>query len=92
MLNRIPPSCYPDEENYRSLIDHYREQFDCMPIEPERVAAGVINLMFTEEFDEEGMDKLIMLIAGMIWTIEKNALTDDDPRNLAYNTWFKREQ
>ncbi|MBQ7523389.1 MAG: hypothetical protein IJT07_02585 [Oscillospiraceae bacterium] len=91
MLKRIPISCYPDEETYDSTMQYFKERYERMcdhGIEPERAVIATIGVYFMEDFDEEGMDKLVMLISGMLWSIEHHALPDNDPTSLAYNAWY----
>ena len=48
---------------------------------------GAILLYFPEDVDDEGMDKFIVLAAGMQWAIDNGGISDDDPADIAYNTW-----
>lgn len=57
-------------------------------VEPEKAVRAAVEIYYPEDFDEEGMDKLVMLISGMLWSIEHHALPDNDPTSLAYNAWY----
>ncbi len=93
MLKHIESSCY-DEEKYEAqkafYVRHY-DQISKICESADKTVRGVIALYFPEDFDEEGMDKLVLLISGMLWAIEHGGIADDDPENLAYNVWFALE-
>lgn len=90
MLKHIEPSCY-DEDKYEAAKRFYERDYinlykrgghaadDCV-----RSATVMYN---SEDFDEEGMDKFIILVSGMLWAIEQGGIADDDPVSLAYNVW-----
>lgn len=99
MLKHIEPSCY-DEEKYEATKKWYQHYFEHIePVvhyaghdtptrrAPGQRVRGAILLYFPEDVDDEGMDKFIVLVAGMLWAIDNGGISDDDPADIAYNTW-----
>ncbi len=96
MLKHIEASCY-DEEGYEKIKDYYTKEYDRVctenksPEPADKTVRGTLMTFYPEDFDEEGMDKLIMLISGMQWAIANGGIADDDPESLAYNVWYAIE-
>lgn len=93
MLNHIEASCY-DEDKYGAqksfYFRHYDEMHELRDKADECIRCSVA-FYFPEDFDEEGMDKFIILVSGMLWAIEHGGVEDDDPKDLAYNVWLALE-
>ena len=100
MLKRIE-AWSDDGDSYEIGKKFYQSVYDSIDAEvryvgsktphhrnPDERVMGAIALHFPEDFDEEGMDKFIMLVSGMLWAIEHGGIADDDPEDLAYNTWL----
>ena len=93
MLKHIEASCY-DEDKYDAQKAFYTDKYDRVcarnrePETPDKTVKGTLMTFYPEDFDEEGMDKFIMLVSGMLWAIEHGGIADDDPEDLAYNTWL----
>ena len=93
MLKHIG-ACYDDGENYETGKVFYTDEYDRVLREnaqeeaPDKTVRGTLMTFYAEEFDEETMEKLIMLISGMLWAIEHGGIADDDPESLAYNVWL----
>ena len=100
MLNRIK-AWSDDGDTYETGKKFYQTAYNNIDSEvkyvgsktphhrsPDERVKGAIMLHFSEDFDEEGMDKFIMLVSGMLWAIEHDGIADDDPESLAYNTWL----
>lgn len=96
MLKPIKCDCY-GEETYKSLKKYFYQKFDIdkSAITEEKakcvVSASVVSAifrLFTDELDECGMDRFVLLLSGMLWAMENGGISDDDPDNLAYNAWF----
>ncbi|MBS7369178.1 MAG: hypothetical protein KIG62_03390 [Oscillospiraceae bacterium] len=103
MLKHIPYNCYDDDEiTYRDsrecfaddYLKIYNGQLNISPtngshrLTPDVCARNWIDYDFSNLFDERGMGRLIMLVAGMLFCIENGGIADDDPVDLAYNTWL----
>lgn len=92
MLKHIEPSCY-DEEKYKQQKEMYFSDYDRIcrqngePEPPDKTVRGTLMTFYPEDFDEETMDKFIMLVSGMLWAIKHGGVADDDPESLAYNVW-----
>ena len=99
MLKRIALEPYGLKDNiYKNYKDGYIRDYDEIyehfirnKEDITKCVHAVCASLYAEDFDEEGMDKLVMLVSGMLWSIEHDALPDDDPESLAYNTWFAIE-
>jgi hypothetical protein len=90
MLNHIALSGY-DDDKYEATKEYYIKKYNRYSAPGKPADKTVRNYIMTfkeEEFDEETMDKLLMLITGMLWTIERGGIADDDPEHLAYNAWY----
>lgn len=93
MLKHIEASCY-DEDKYEAQKAFYVRSYDRVcyeneePETPDKTVRGTLMTFYPEDFDEEGMDKFIMLVSGMLWAIEHGGIADDDPEDLAYNVWL----
>lgn len=93
MLKRIKAWC-DDGDTYEKgkafYIDSYNDvcKYNSTPEPPDKTVRGTLMTFYPEDFDEEGMDKFIMLVSGMLWAIEHGGIADDDPEDLAYNVWL----
>lgn len=92
MLKHIPLDCY-DEVPYQAVIyDHLNriEQYFTRAGKKnaDRCIKGYIEYEHDGTFDECGMERLVLLVAGMLFCIENGGIADDDPVDLAYNTWL----
>ena len=93
MLKHIEASCY-NEDKYEAQKAFYVISYDRVcyeneePETPDKTVRGTLMTFYPEDFDEEGMDKFIMLVSGMLWAIEHGGIADDDPEDLAYNVWL----
>lgn len=92
MLKHIEASCY-DEEKYEAQKAYFTNDYNRIcrendPETPDKTVKGTLMTFYPEDFDEEGMDKFIMLVSGMLWAIEHGGIFDEDPVDLAYNTWL----
>ena len=92
MLKHIEASCY-DEVKYEESKNYYKREYDRIcresgPRPADKAVVGTLMTFYAEEFDEETMEKFIMLVSGMLWAIEHGGIADDDPVDLAYNTWL----
>lgn len=96
MLKPIKCDCY-EEETYESLKKYYcthfehHKSFDSSKVAKCVTTWSVVSAIFrffTDELDECGMDRFVLLLSGMLWAIENGGITEDDPDNLAYNAWF----
>ena len=92
ILKRIPLEYYEDSENnYSDIMDSYiLECKDLLHTFGCSSDVCVKNCLYENEpvTSESGMDYLVMLVAGMLFCIENGGIADDDPVDLAYNTWL----
>ena len=104
MLKHIPLHDYIDDDEitYRICIECYQEyyrkfynnRYNKDPITgihshpPDICVRNWIDYYLDLMFDEFGMQRLVMLIAGMLFCIENGGIPDDDPADLAYTTWY----
>ena len=102
MLKHIPLHDYDEETEYRFCIecnqDYYRKIYEGRlnkdPITgihkhtPDICVRNWINYDSINVFDECGMGRLVLLIAGMLFCIENGGIPDDDPADLAYTAWY----
>ena len=93
MLKHIGAWC-DDGDNYEKVKAFYTDNYNRVyrvnnqAEAPDKTVKKTIMTFHAEDFDEETMDKLIMLISGMLWAIEHGGIADDDPKDLAYNVWL----
>lgn len=78
-------------EVQKKFYTEYYDQIHRICKNADKCVRGAIALHFSEDFDEETMDKFIMLVSGMLWAIEHGGIEDDDPESLAYNAWSALE-
>lgn len=103
MLKRIPYDGYDDDEiTYRDCRKCYVDDYEKIyngPLNkstadethrhtPDICVRNWINYDSINDFDECGMERLVMLIAGMLFCMDNGGISDDDPAELAYNTWL----
>lgn len=103
MLKRIPYNGYDDDqitycdfrecymEDYRELYNNsYNKDQDTglHRTTPDICVRNWIDYDLNLMFDECGMDRLIMLIAGILFCIENGGIPEDDPADLAYTAWY----
>lgn len=90
MLKHIPLSCY-DEETYTSIKNFYTPFFERTYKRVKDISSCIRTTIYyqfeEDEFVEERMDKLVVLISAMLWAIENGGIPDDDPADVAYNVW-----
>lgn len=92
ILKRIPLEYYEDSENnYSDIMESYilecKDLLNALGCSSDMC---VKNCLYENEpvTGESGMDYFIMLIAGMLFCMENGGIADDDPVDLAYNTWL----
>ncbi len=94
MLKRIPYDGYDDSEiTYADCRESYKSHYNKLYLYDEKRRAdksvkGWIEWDSIEMFDECGMERLIMLIAGMLFCIENGGIPENDPADLAYTAWY----
>ncbi len=94
MLKHIPLGFYfEDPYTYREVIGEHTNKLEQYFIRAEKKNAdccvkGYIDYEHDGAFDECGMERLVMLIAGMLFCMDNGGISDDDPADLAYNTWL----
>ena len=104
MLKRIPLDDYIDDDEitYRSCVECYMDDYRKIyegrlnkdPITgthrhtPDICVRNRIDYDLNLAFDEFGMDRLVMLIAGMLFCIENGGIPEDDPADLEYTAWY----
>ena len=63
----------------------YEEYFECVGrTEAHKCVFDFLDYNYAWLFDQEGMDKLVMLVSGLIYEIDQN----DVDREFAFNTWL----
>ncbi|MGN0648952.1 MAG: hypothetical protein ACI4KM_00805 [Oscillospiraceae bacterium] len=94
MLRHIALYGYDDEEiTYRTCLECNIDDYQKIYNRPHNLSPDVCVKNWIEYdslnlFDECGMERLIMLVAGMLFCIENGGIADDDPVDLAYNAWL----
>ena len=94
MLKHIPLDDY--EEGYFTYRDIYNNRFkiferyfaDSSTNETDKFVKSWIDYDLNYFFDERGMERLVIMIAGMIFCMEHGGISDNDPVDLAYNVWL----
>ena len=94
MLKHIPLECYfEDPYTYREVINEHTTKLQqyftrAGKKNADRCVKGYIEYELDGVFDECGMERLVMLVAGMLFCMENGGVPDDDPADLAYNAWL----
>ena len=103
MLKHIPYDGYDDDEiSYHDCRKYYFDDYEKIyngrlnktstdgthRLTPDVCVRNWIDYNFVYDFDECGMERLVMLVAGMLYCIDNGGVADDDPVALAYNVWL----
>lgn len=103
MLKHIPYDGYDDDEiTYydcrKCYVNDYEKIYNgrlnksptdgTHRLTPDVCVRNWIDYDCVYDFDECGMERLVMLVAGMLFCMENGGVPDDDPADLAYNTWL----
>lgn len=94
MLKHIPLSFYFEEHyTYQEVIDEHTKKLEQYFTRngkkyPDRCVKGYIGYELDYSFDECGMERLVMLIAGILFCIKTGGIPEGDPEGLAYTAWY----
>ena len=86
---RICVECYMDD--YRKLYNNSYNKDQVTGIHrttPDICVRNRIDYDLDRVFDEFGMERLVMLIAGILFCLENGGIPEDDPADLAYTAWY----